>query len=257
MNRHGIVRSPLLSLRRSLRRLSFLLLLGGLPLLSAAEAPGIPPLAHYATDLSGTLSPDQLAQLEKLLSDFDRETSTQLVLLVVPSIGDEAVEDVSLRVAEANKIGRNGKDNGVLLFISMKERRVRIETGYGLEGALPDITAGTIIRHEIAPRFRTGEYFEGINAGLLAIIAATKNEYHADPGDNGAPLKKGHNFIIIIFVVLFILFRLLMSGRRLGRRGMWFGGLGGGGFGSGGGGFGGGFSGGGGSFGGGGASGGW
>lgn len=241
------------------------LLLGAIPL--AAQEMAIPLLTKYATDLSGTLSGGELSSLESLLSEFDRTTSTQIVVLVVPTMGEGALEEVTLRVVEANKIGRKGRDNGALLFVAKGERRIRIETGYGLEGVLPDALAGTIIRREIQPRFRTGDYYGGLQAGVVAIMAATKNEYKADEKE---PRKKSRNlfpFIILIAVVAIIISRINRGGGSSSfRRGgvPWIGGgFGGGGFGGrgfgGGGSFGGGggFSGGGGSFGGGGASGGW
>lgn len=229
----------------------------------------VPVLKRYATDLSGTLSKDELAQLESRLEEFDRSTSTQIVVLMVPSMGEGSLEEVALRVAEKNGIGRKGKSNGVLLFIAKSERKIRIETGYGLEGPLPDALAGTIIRREIVPHFRQGDYFGGISAGAEAIMAATKNEYTADERKDQ---RQGKNVLPVIVVAILII--VLVSRMRGGggggsgfRRGVspWmFGGLGsglggrgfGGGF-RGGGSFGGGFSGGGGSFGGGGASGSW
>jgi uncharacterized protein len=239
------------------------ILCGVLPL--AAQEMAIPALTTYATDLSGTLAPGDLSALEKLLAEFDRTTSTQIVVLMVPSMGQGALEDISLRVAEKNKIGRKGKENGVLLFVAKGERRIRIETGYGLEGSLPDALAATIIRREIQPRFRAGDYYGGLRAGVEAIMAATKNEYVADEKQQGK--KRGNliPFLILAIIVAVIISRINRGGGSSFRRGglPWIGGgWGGGGFGGGslgGGSFGGGggFSGGGGSFGGGGASGGW
>ena len=237
-----------------------LLLLSWAPSLLQAQEMEIPRLTRYATDLSATLSAEELATLETKLQEFDRSTSTQLVLLIVPSLGGSSVEDASLRVAEANRIGRKGRDNGVLLFVAMQERRVRIEVGYGLEGALPDALSGQIIRREIGPRFREGNHYAGIAAGLDAIMRATRNEYTAAPADRPAK-RGGTKWLGLILVVLFLVFRF--AGRRRGKGwpgGFWWGGgfpTGGSFGGSGGGGSFGGFSGGGGSFGGGGASGSW
>ena len=221
-----------------------------------------PKLAQYATDLTGTLRDGEIATLNAQLAQFESQTSNQVVVLMVPTIGDTPLEEASLKVAELNKIGRAGKNNGVLLFIAKDDHALRIEVGYGLEGALPDITSGQIIRHEIVPRFREGNYYGGISAGVDAIILATKNEYKGEPqGRDQQRFPIGA--IIAIFIVLMIISRM---GRRGGggrppfiffppmgggRSSGGFGGFGGGGFGGGG------FSGGGGSFGGGGASGGW
>lgn len=232
-----------------------------------AQDGGVPLLKRYATDLSGTLSKDELAQLESRLEDFDRSTSTQIVVLMVPTMGEGSLEEVTLRVAEKNDIGRKGKDNGALLFVAKNERKIRIETGYGLEGALTDAIAGTIIRREVVPRFREGDFFGGISAGVEAIIAASKNEYTADEKKD-EPQGKNALPVIVVAILIIVLVSRMRGGGGGGagvRRGVspWiFGGLGGGlggrggGF-RGGGSFGGGFSGGGGSFGGGGASGSW
>ncbi len=223
---------------------------------STAQDSPVPVLGHYANDLSGTLSADQLSQLDQVLSSFDKTTSTQVVLLMVSSLNGDDLEEFSLRVAEANKIGKKGKDNGVLLLVARNDRKARIEVGYGLEGVLPDALAGQIVRNEIAPHFRQGDYYGGLRAGLDAIMSATKNEYQAEP--SSAPGKRSSPILALVVFLVILIIRLT---RR--RRGIFFGGgpwLGGGWGGGSGGGFGGGgggFSGGGGSFGGGGASGGW
>ncbi len=232
-------------------------------------------LKKYVVDETNTLSKDEINSLLKKLQDFDKQTSTQLVVYMVESLNGESLEDVSVRIAEANKIGRKDKNNGVLLFIAKADKKLRIEVGYGLEGVLTDAVSSKIIRSDIAPYFRNGKYYEGINGGVDAIIAVTKGEYtndkssskkqKSDPGLMclGIPI-----FVIIVFGIIFfsifisIIRRIFGWNRRFytGGRGWGGGGFfgGGGGFFSGGssGGFGG-FSGGGGSFGGGGASGSW
>ncbi len=222
----------------------------------AAQPMEIPDLREYATDRTLTLSQDQVAALNRQLMQFDQQTSTQIVVLLVPTTGDLSIEEAALKVAERNKIGKQGRDNGALLLIAKEDRAVRIEVGRGLEGVLPDILAGQIIRKEIIPKFREGDLPGGVFAGVEAMIQATKNEYTADPASE-APKKFN---IMPILVVIFVLYMIMRSRRRGGGG---FGGfppiIGGGGWGGGGsGGFsGGGFSGGGGSFSGGGASGRW
>jgi uncharacterized protein len=225
----------------------------------------VPEIHRRVTDLSGTLSEEEQRQLERALQEFEGATSNQIVVLIVPSLEGESLEEYSLRVCEKNKLGKKGRDNGVLLFVAKSDRKLRIEVGYGLEGVLPDATANQIIRYEIVPHFKSGDYYDGVRSGVEAIMQATKGEYKGD----GA--RRGTNVVlpgIVAFFVITILISMLRRGRRMfiGRRGYgggpWFGGFGGGGFGGGsGGGFssggGGGFSGGGGSFGGGGASGSW
>ncbi len=223
-----------------------------------------PRLKRRVTDQSGSLSSSELNSIESALERFEQATSNQIAVLLVPSLGDESLEDYTLRVAENNGLGKKGRSNGVLLLIAKAERRMRIEVGYGLEGALPDAVCDQIIRRVIAPRFREGDFVGGVSAGVDAIMLATKGEFKGEPEHD----RGSNKFSFIIPLVLFILFgffsRFFTSGRRqyLGSRGSytrggWWmggGGFGGGGFGGGGGG---GFSGGGGSFGGGGASGSW
>ncbi len=227
-----------------------------------AQGLQIPHLTKYATDLSGTLSSSQLQSLDQKLEAFDRSTSTQIVVLIVPSLGQESLEETTLKIAETNGIGTREHSNGALLFVAMAERRVRIEVGYGLEGVLTDALSGVIIRHEIAPRFREGNYFAGINAAVDAMMLASKNEYTAPAQPQRQGRRIGSTLFIVFFLVVMAFLRLARFWSPLTRRrgGFWWGGgmsgWGGGGFG--GGSFGGGgFSGGGGSFGGGGASGGW
>jgi len=221
---------------------------------SAGQETSVPKLTQYATDLSGTLSAEQVTQLDQLLSSFDKTTSTQVIVLMVASLNGEDLEEYSLRVAEANKIGKKGKDNGALLLVARNDRKARIEVGYGLEGALPDALAGQIVRQEIGPHFRQGDYYGGLRAGVEAIMSATKNEYQAEPVSRTGRRTSPGLFVAVIIIV--ILLRLV---RRRSRGIFWGGGpwLGGGGGGGWGGGSGGGFGGGGGSFGGGGASGSW
>lgn len=194
--------------------------------------------------------------LESKLASFDKATSTQVVVLMVPSIDSSSLEEASHRIAEENGIGQKEKNNGALLFIAKDDRKIRIEVGYGLEGVLTDALCGLIIRNEIVPRFRQGEFFGGVNAGIDAIFAATRNEYSAESSG-----KVGHAVGLLPIIVTIIIFLWVGS---LNRRRRVIGGVfppmffpGGGGRSAGGWGGGGGFSGGGGSFGGGGASGSW
>lgn len=217
------------------------------------------------TDKSSTLSSEEIQTLERKLADFEKATSNQVVLLMIGSLEGDAPEDYALRLAEQNRLGKRGKDNGVLVLISKDDRIIRIEVGYGLEGVLTDALSGQIMRQEMYPRFRAGDFYGGIDAGLTAIMAATRGEYQGEPESEkkkGLPLAA----IIIIMILVFLLRRMGGGGGRFtgGSRGWrsggpWIGGMGGGfGGGFGGGGFGGGgFSGGGGSFGGGGATGRW
>lgn len=143
---------------------------------AGAAPPAVPPLTGRVNDTAGMLSPAAAAELEARLADVERESSHQIVVLTVPSLQGESIEQLGLRVAEAWRLGHKGLDNGVLLLVARDDRRVRIEVGYGLEGVLPDALAARIIRNEITPRFRAGRMDEGIRAGVDAISAAARGE---------------------------------------------------------------------------------
>jgi uncharacterized protein len=219
--------------------------------------PEVPLLKQYANDFTNTLNTNQIQTLNNRLRTLEDTTSTQLVVLMISTLNDYPIEYYSHEVAQKNKIGTKENDNGALLFIAKNDRKLRIEVGYGLEGALPDALASSIIRNEIAPHFKRENFYQGITAGINAIILAVAGEYkirRERQDDEEEP-----NIFPIIFMIIFGLWMLFARGRGRRRGGLiYWGGFGGGGrsggFGSGG--FGG-FSGGGGSFGGGGASGGW
>lgn len=191
-------------------------------------------IASYVTDKSGTLSSDQISSLNAKLINFEKETSNQVVVYIISSLEGESLEEKSYEIAEQNGIGQKGKNNGVLLFISMNDHKLRIEVGYGLEGALPDITADQIIRKEITPLFKQNKYYEGINAGVDAIIMATKGEYSADKNDKqesgkkfsvgvcGLPLFIFLIFFFIGFWIIISIIRAIFGHRRIGGGGGWW-----------------------------------
>ena len=236
-------------LRYSLLSLALL----AIPLFGEAS---VPKLTQWTTDLTGTLSENQIETITRRLKQFEDTTSNQIAVLIVPSLDGMDMADYAYQVASQNQIGTKQLNNGILVLIAKNDKKARIEIGAGLEGALPDATASYIVRNEMIPFFKEGDYFGGISAGVDAITKTTAGEYKIKPEkkDQG---KKFNGFSLII-IILFIVFSVLP--RR--RRGIFFGGFGGfgpggGGFGSGGGGGFGGFSGGGGGFGGGGAGGSW
>jgi len=233
-----------------------LALLGGGP----ARALEVPPLAERRVhDVASVLSPQLESTLEEQLKAYERSTGHQLAILIVPSLEGEAIEEYTIRVVESWQLGKKGKDDGVLLFIAVADRKIRIEVGYGLEGELTDALTGRIIRDVMAPAFRQNDIGFGISRAVSAIAAAT--------GGSGEPLPpprrtRSHDggglppYVLLVLVVLLFLgggrgMGGLIAGSMLG------GGLGRGGWGGGGSRQSGGFRGGGGGFGGGGASGGW
>ena len=217
-------------------------------------------------DLAGLLSAGERAALEAKLEAYERESGQQFVLLTVPSLEGDPLEDFSIRVAERWKVGRKGKDDGLILIVAAQDRKMRIEVGYGLEGDLPDAFAAQVIRNTLTPAFRAQAFAQGINAAFDQLIARASGKPPPEPErreERRPVVRKSSRFAPILFAVLLLLFLGGGGGGRRRRRGIspifMLGGLGGGsrgGFGGGGGG--GGFGGGGGGgFGGGGASGSW
>jgi uncharacterized protein len=242
---------------------------------AAAEIMPPPPKQHF-NDYAGVVSPGTAQQLNRELEDFERQTSSQIIVAVFPKMqSDSSIEDYTVRIAQSWKVGQKGKDNGAVLFVFINDRKMFIQTGYGLEGALPDATAKTIIENEIKPRFRAGDYNAGLTAGARAMMAAVRGEYKGTGQTVAERGAEGHGGGIAALFFLFFFFLIVASMLRRNRRqrsryfgwggypyvGGWTIGSGGfaGGLGSGrGGGFSAGsFSGGGGSFGGGGAGGNW
>lgn len=142
----------------------------------AAEPVAVPPLTARVTDQTATLTAAQLAALEGKLQSFEADKGSQLAVLIVPTTGDEPIEQYSLRVVEQWKLGRKNVDDGALLIVAKEDRTLRIEVGYGLEGALNDATAKRIISEIIVPRFRQGDFYAGIDAGLERMIAVIGGE---------------------------------------------------------------------------------
>lgn len=136
-------------------------------------------------DEAKVLSAQTAQQLENSLKVFEDSTTNQIAVLIVPSLAGESVEDYALKVAEAWKLGTANNDNGVLLLISINDRKMRIEVGEGLEGPLPDALCSRIIRNEIAPAFRRQDYDAGITAGVNSIMLAIKGEYNAEDTSGG------------------------------------------------------------------------
>lgn len=225
-----------------------------LPLfISTIFALAAPSVKGRVNDYAGVLSADATSRIEQKLAALETSDSTQIVVLTVPTLDGDSIEDFSMRVVEQWKLGQKGLDNGALLIIAKDDRKLRIEVGYGLEGKLTDALSGRIIRQVIVPHFKQNDFEGGVEAGVDAMIAATKGEFTLP--DRSFPISKDSLFIILVLLVFFL--RIFMRGI-LGRRSYYGGHRGsGGGFFGGGGGGGGGFSGGGGGFGGGGSSGGW
>jgi uncharacterized protein len=242
-----------------------------LPATRAAEVIPPAPKNHF-NDYAGIVRADTVRQLDAQLTQFERDTSNQLVVAIFPHMqSDSSIEDYTFRVKEAWGVGLKGRNNGAVLFIFSQDRTLFIQVGYGLEPRLTDALSKRIIEEEITPRFRQGDFEGGVRAGTQAMMAAVRGEYtgtgrivaEAQRG-TGRRGPGGFVFLIVAMIVLSLLSRLFRRNTVYTRRGRispWIstGGWGGGGGwgGSGGGGGGGTFSGGGGSGGGGGAGGRW
>jgi uncharacterized protein len=236
--------------------------------LRAAEVIPPPPRDHF-NDYAGVVRPATAAQLDRELTQFERDSSNQLVVAIFPKMqSSSSIEDYTFRVKEAWKVGLKDRNNGAVLFIFSQDRTLFIQVGYGLESVLPDALCKRIIEEEIVPRFRQGDFDGGVRAGTLAMIAAAKGEYRGT-GRTAADRAQRTNdgwgnliFAIIFFIIMAAVGRASRRNTIYTRRGRstpWI--SGGGGWSGGGGGFSGGgggsFSGGGGSGGGGGAGGRW
>ncbi|MEP7255955.1 MAG: TPM domain-containing protein [Ferruginibacter sp.] len=227
---------------------------------------------QLVNDFTGTLTADQRQALENKLVAFDDSTSTQIAVVIIPSLNGNEIADFNIKLGRAWGVGGKENNNGVVLLISKGDRKLNIATGYGVEGALPDITCKQIIDDIIVPNFKGDDYYRGIEEGTDAIIQAVKGEYTAPAGYHKGS-GGGSSILRIVFIIILIILFLAIKGGRGGggsfmsRRGFaaWTianmlsnSGRGGGGWSGGGGSSGGGFGGfGGGSFGGGGSSGSW
>lgn len=186
-----------------MRKILLLCLCAFFLLVTLSGAAEVPPLRAHVNDYASMLSPEVAQRLEEELAAFERSDSTQIVVLTIPSLEGEVLEEYSIKVVEAWKIGQKGKDNGALLLVVKNDRKVRIEVGRGLEGKLTDLVSGRIIRNEIRPAFKSGDYNAGIVAGVRAIEATARGEYKAEARDIREG-KRGANpiFTLLVFVLL-------------------------------------------------------
>jgi len=236
------------------------------------QIPPKPSPPRLVNDLAGVLMPGQVGALEQRLDAYNDSTSTQIAIVTVPTVGNSDMMSYAVKLGRTWGVGGKKFNNGVIILVAVKDHKVFIATGYGMEGPLPDATCNEIIDNDIVPAFKTGDYYGGLNSGISDIIAAAAGEYQGTPAAQSGQSGKGIlPVIFIVMIILFIVSRINRGGGTMISRGggvLWaapflggflgggggFGGGGGGGGGFGGGGFGG-FGGGG--FGGGGAGGSW
>jgi len=196
----------------------FLLLLNQAPLNAIPEKPDTPKLVN---DFANFLPKDKSHQLEQILNDFEKKTSNQIAVVTVKDLEGYAISDYAFRLGEQWGIGKEGKDNGILILIRPKTKdtkgRAFIATGYGLEGAVPDVVAKRIVDQEMIPRFKKGRYYEGILASVKVLFELTKGEYTAEQyiqqkeSTNPAPF-------LILAILVFIVIRNLSRANRYRKR---------------------------------------
>ncbi|HEX3896328.1 MAG TPA: YgcG family protein [Rudaea sp.] len=191
--------------------------LGGIALLAgivcADDMLPVPPVARV-TDTTGTLSPDQKQALESKLAQIEQRKGSQVAVLIVPTTQPEEIEQFSYRVADAWKLGRKGVDDGVLLTVAKNDHHVRIEVGRGLEGAIPDAANARIIREYITPKFRSGDYFGGINDAVDALSKLIDGEPLPPPLEGKKSERNSNGFFNNLVFIIFGMFWLrgILSG---------------------------------------------
>jgi uncharacterized protein len=187
------------------KKIFLLLALGSLLLPVSVRALDVPKLEGYVNDYAGIISPQARAELEGELAGFERSDSTQIVILTVPSLEGDTIEDFGIRVADAWKIGQKNKDNGVIFIVSKEDRKTRIEVGRGLEGKLTDLMAGRIVDLVVNPRFKRGDFDGGFIAGVSALIDVTRGEFKADGNHAARSQEPSRYFTLLIFGAFVIL----------------------------------------------------
>ena len=195
-------------LQDALRRASLVAVLFFFALAAFGDVP-VPPLTSRVTDVTKTLSADQRAGIEARLAAFEARKGAQIAVLLVLTTQPETVEQYAVRAFETWKLGRKGTDDGVLLLVAINDRKLHIEVGYGLEGALPDAVAKRIIEEHIVLRFKQSDYFGGIDAGVTRIMAVVEGEPLPPPRSAQRARSGGdaglQEFVIIGFMLVFVI----------------------------------------------------
>src|SRR5712691_4074205 len=175
---------------------------------SASGEVAVPPLRGHVTDLTGTLSAPQIQDLDSRLAAFERGKGSQIAVLMLPSTQPETIEEYSIRLAESWKIGRARVDDGVILVVAKNDRKVRVEVGRGLEGAIPDALAKRVVSDVITPHFRSGDFYGGIAAGTDALMKLIEGEGLPAPRSgvivNGVHRAIDFQTIFLLFVALVV-----------------------------------------------------
>jgi len=164
----------------------------------------VPPLTARVTDLTGTLSGEAVNHLETQLAALEQKKGSQIAVLIVPTTEPEEIEQYGIRVADQWKLGRKGVDDGAILLVAKNDRRVRIEVGRGLEGAIPDVIANRIITETITPRFKTGDYDGGVEAGIDRLVDVVNGEPLPEPDKNWERHTGQGSLLPLVLVAVFV-----------------------------------------------------
>lgn len=185
--------------------------------ISAWAVVGVPELSRRVTDLTATLSAEQVAALENKLAAFEAQKGSQIAVLIVATTGAKDIAEFGIEVADLWQIGRKGIDDGVILIVAKDDRKLRLEVGYGLEGVIPDAVAKRVIAETITPYFKNGDYAGGIDAGVTQIIGLIEGEALSAPSENQGVGQDDGAFMFILFGGLIAGFVLsAMMGRVMG-----------------------------------------
>lgn len=178
---------------------------------------GVPELSRRVTDLTATLSAEQVTALENKLAAFETQKGSQIAVLIVPTTGPKDIAEFGIEVADLWQIGRKGVDDGVILIVAKDDRKLRLEVGYGLEGVIPDAVAKRVIAETITPYFKDGDYAGGIDAGVMQLMTLIEGEALPSPPENKNGSQNEAAFMVILFGGLIAGFMLsAMTGRVMG-----------------------------------------
>lgn len=180
----------------------------------AQSIPAKPNPPRLVNDFAHLLSQDQLQSLEQKLVAYDDSTSTQVAVVTVETTGDYPIEDYARKILRDWGVGNKKTNNGIVLLVAIRDRKIRIETGTGMEGSIPDITAKHIIESQIAPNFRNENYYRGLDEATDAIFLAAAGEYKAPEGYNSRGKGRGSILgVIIVFIIIIIILSIMGGGR--------------------------------------------
>ncbi|MCF0072067.1 TPM domain-containing protein [Dyadobacter sp. CY261] len=192
--------------------ISILLTVAALAGVQAQDIPPRPDPPKLVNDLANQLNPNERAMLEQKLVAYNDSTSSQIVVVTVPTLGDYPIADYAFKLGTTWGVGQKGKNNGIVLLWAPNERKVFIATGYGLEGAIPDAIAKRIVSQVITPQFKAGQFYQGLSDGVDTIFKYATGEYKADPKeDNGD--GKGFSPLLIVLVVFVVILIIMFRNR--------------------------------------------